>query len=234
MAFGRLVLLAVLALADDAGEAAVRSEGACASPEPDACIGRPESRFTLAFGSCHHQAKPAPTLLAAAASAPDVFVFLGDNLYNDVDRWGMPCEPLRCAGRLRTLTSPLLLGLFKLLPLALKRIVYRAFATRLAGGTLSPPSLEGDGAALAAHYAALGAKAEVIALRAAVPLILATWVRGARLSARARSSAPRDAGPSVRRSAAAGARRRPRMPLLPRRQRFASGGCQGTSHNRFP
>jgi len=190
MAFGRLVLLAVLALADDAGEAAVRSEGACASPEPDACIGRPESRFTLAFGSCHHQAKPAPTLLAAAASAPDVFVFLGDNLYNDVDRWGMPCEPLRCAGRLRTLTSPLLLGLFKLLPLALKRIVYRAFATRLAGGTLSPPSLEGDGAALAAHYAALGAKAEVIALRAAVPDAVAggglAGSRGCWLAGRAR------------------------------------------------
>jgi alkaline phosphatase D len=39
----------------------------------------------LAFGSCMHQSRPKPALELAAASAPDLFVFLGDNIYGDTD-----------------------------------------------------------------------------------------------------------------------------------------------------
>ena len=49
----------------------------CAASDPppvlDALIER------VAFGSCHHQRKDSPALIAAAESAPDLFIFLGDN-----------------------------------------------------------------------------------------------------------------------------------------------------------
>jgi len=37
----------------------------------------------IAFGSCGHQDKPQPVLKLAADRQPDVFVFLGDNIYGD-------------------------------------------------------------------------------------------------------------------------------------------------------
>lgn len=37
----------------------------------------------IAFGSCAHQDKPQPVLALAAGMHPDVFVFLGDNIYGD-------------------------------------------------------------------------------------------------------------------------------------------------------
>lgn len=37
----------------------------------------------IAFGSCVHQGNPKPVLELAAASKPDLFVFLGDNIYAD-------------------------------------------------------------------------------------------------------------------------------------------------------
>ncbi len=37
----------------------------------------------IAFGSCLHQDRPAPTLEAALAFEPDLFLFLGDNVYGD-------------------------------------------------------------------------------------------------------------------------------------------------------
>ncbi|WP_437505826.1 alkaline phosphatase D family protein [Sorangium sp. So ce1099] len=37
----------------------------------------------IAFGSCMHQDKKKPVLELATASAPDLFVFLGDNIYGD-------------------------------------------------------------------------------------------------------------------------------------------------------
>ena len=37
----------------------------------------------IAFGSCLHQDKPVPMLGIAARQDPDVFVFLGDNIYGD-------------------------------------------------------------------------------------------------------------------------------------------------------
>lgn len=42
-----------------------------------------EERFTLAFGSCAHQDQPQPILNAVVAARPDVFVYMGDNVYAD-------------------------------------------------------------------------------------------------------------------------------------------------------
>ncbi len=39
----------------------------------------------IAFGSCGHQDKPQPVLGLAASKKPDVFIFLGDNIYGDTD-----------------------------------------------------------------------------------------------------------------------------------------------------
>lgn len=39
----------------------------------------------IAFGSCGHHDKPQPVLSLAASKKPDVFVFLGDNIYGDTD-----------------------------------------------------------------------------------------------------------------------------------------------------
>ncbi len=39
----------------------------------------------ICFGSCGHQDKPQPILQLAAAHRPDLFVFLGDNIYGDTD-----------------------------------------------------------------------------------------------------------------------------------------------------
>src|SRR5262245_29715930 len=37
----------------------------------------------LAFGSCMEQDKPKPVLELATASKPDLFAFMGDNIYGD-------------------------------------------------------------------------------------------------------------------------------------------------------
>lgn len=47
---------------------------------------------TVAFGSCLVPARPAPTLDVALAHEPDVFVFLGDNMYADTDEVGTLVE----------------------------------------------------------------------------------------------------------------------------------------------
>jgi alkaline phosphatase D len=66
----------------------------CASPEGDTSAalaataeakGNAEAprRFRIAFGSCAKQSKPQPIWRAIGAAKPDLFVFLGDNLYAD-------------------------------------------------------------------------------------------------------------------------------------------------------
>lgn len=40
---------------------------------------------TIAFGSCANQDLPQPVLAIAAAYHPDLFIFLGDNIYGDTD-----------------------------------------------------------------------------------------------------------------------------------------------------
>ncbi|KAJ1616506.1 hypothetical protein T492DRAFT_546276 [Pavlovales sp. CCMP2436] len=147
------------------------TERADAGP-PGVCTDGP-SVLSVAFGSCHHQGQPSPTLLAAAASEPDVFVWMGDNLYNDLDPWGVPCEPIDCGRRSRALTSPILIGLFGLLPVWLKRAVFQhAIASR---DDEAAPSVSDDTAGLPANYAALAAKPEFQYLRERVPLMFATW-----------------------------------------------------------
>jgi alkaline phosphatase D len=52
--------------------------GGCASQRPDSVDVR-----TVAFGSCLRQDKPAPILDVIASDKPDLFIFLGDNIYGD-------------------------------------------------------------------------------------------------------------------------------------------------------
>jgi len=42
-----------------------------------------QTEFKIAFGSCGHQDKPIPLFNDIAAQAPDLFIFLGDNIYGD-------------------------------------------------------------------------------------------------------------------------------------------------------
>lgn len=44
-----------------------------------------ESVSRIAFGSCSHQNKPQPIWQSVLTSAPDLFVFVGDNVYADTD-----------------------------------------------------------------------------------------------------------------------------------------------------
>ncbi len=39
----------------------------------------------IAFGSCGHQTEPQPVLSLAASYKPDLFIYLGDNIYGDTD-----------------------------------------------------------------------------------------------------------------------------------------------------
>lgn len=41
---------------------------------------------TIAFGSCMHQDKPSPILNIIPSHHPDLFIFLGDNVYADTDK----------------------------------------------------------------------------------------------------------------------------------------------------
>jgi len=45
----------------------------------------PADTFRVAFGSCAHQNKDQPILETAASLSPDLFVWLGDNIYGDTD-----------------------------------------------------------------------------------------------------------------------------------------------------
>lgn len=54
----------------------------CNRPIGEAASLKPAS-FKIAFGSCAHQDKPQPLLDVATGLSPDVFVYLGDNIYGD-------------------------------------------------------------------------------------------------------------------------------------------------------
>lgn len=54
--------------------------GLLASSQPNS-----DETFSIAFGSCGHQDHPLPIFDHVAAHRPDVFVFLGDNIYGDTD-----------------------------------------------------------------------------------------------------------------------------------------------------
>ncbi len=53
---------------------------------------------TIAFGSCGKQDKPQPILSLAASKKPDVFVFLGDNIYGDTDDMNVLREKYKMLG----------------------------------------------------------------------------------------------------------------------------------------
>jgi alkaline phosphatase D len=42
-----------------------------------------DESFKIAFGSCAHQDKPQPLILKAVKLNPDLFIYLGDNIYGD-------------------------------------------------------------------------------------------------------------------------------------------------------
>jgi alkaline phosphatase D len=56
-----------------------------AAPEAAAATAVAGERLRIAFGSCAKQSKPQPIWQAVAAAAPDLFLFLGDNLYADAE-----------------------------------------------------------------------------------------------------------------------------------------------------
>ena len=66
-------------LAGGATEVARPPASAAAEARPDATT----PRFRVAFGSCAKQSKPQPIWRAIGEARPDLFVFLGDNLYAD-------------------------------------------------------------------------------------------------------------------------------------------------------
>src|SRR5262245_27222992 len=70
MRFGRLTLLL-----------AVFAAALPAAPAQDA----PPPPRRIAFGSCASQEKPQPIWDAVVAARPDLFLFLGDNIYGDTD-----------------------------------------------------------------------------------------------------------------------------------------------------
>lgn len=49
----------------------------------------------IAFGSCCHQDKPKPILNAVLATKPEVFLFLGDNIYGDTEDMAVMREKYR-------------------------------------------------------------------------------------------------------------------------------------------
>jgi len=53
------------------------------SRQPGVAIESDASSLRIAFGSCAHQRKPQPIWATVAAARPDLFLFLGDNLYVD-------------------------------------------------------------------------------------------------------------------------------------------------------
>lgn len=71
--------------ATQAGTPAATPSTATARPgAPAPGAPAPEApRFRVAFGSCAKQSKPQPVWRAIGAARPDLFVFLGDNLYAD-------------------------------------------------------------------------------------------------------------------------------------------------------
>jgi hypothetical protein len=47
-----------------------------------------QSSWKIGFGSCLHQSMEAPALTAAATSRPNLFIWLGDNIYHDISKGG--------------------------------------------------------------------------------------------------------------------------------------------------
>ncbi len=72
---GLSFLLPVVGCDDEESDDGQGGEGGGGGGDP--------TKTRIAFGSCMHQTLPKPVLDLAADSAPDLFVFLGDNIYGD-------------------------------------------------------------------------------------------------------------------------------------------------------
>ena len=132
------------------------------------------SGWSLAFGSCHHQDLPAPALTAAASLKPEVFVWLGDNIYNDLSVSGNVCEPMACStSRLNALKDRLLLTTYKFLLRFKPRLAATLSRQMVEKHNSGSTATDGDG--LSRRYAQLANKTEYIAILDAAGAILATW-----------------------------------------------------------
>lgn len=78
------------ATAEPAGVFPVRGEGP-ALPGPDQTLTR------IAVGSCSEETEPLPIFAAAAAARPDLFLYIGDNVYGDARAGDMQLPELRKA-----------------------------------------------------------------------------------------------------------------------------------------
>jgi alkaline phosphatase D len=70
-----------VAFAGGAGAVALAAAATAARPQPDAVLQTALSR--IAFGSCAKQDKDQPIWEAVLETKPDLFIFLGDNIYAD-------------------------------------------------------------------------------------------------------------------------------------------------------
>ncbi len=66
-------------------------------PEGAPALARETTLTRLAFGSCMEETKAAPILASIAASEPQAFLFIGDNVYGDADSADMSLPELRQA-----------------------------------------------------------------------------------------------------------------------------------------
>jgi alkaline phosphatase D len=70
---------------DETDDAVTAGAGAAGAAGGGGSGGAVAATTRIAFGSCMHQSLPKPVLDLATTSAPDFFVFLGDNIYGDTD-----------------------------------------------------------------------------------------------------------------------------------------------------
>jgi len=70
--------LLLLVLACSLSACQVSSSSPTTTPEAN-------NTFSICFGSCSHQDKPQPILDLVAARRPDLFLYLGDNIYGDTE-----------------------------------------------------------------------------------------------------------------------------------------------------
>ncbi len=80
---GALIAGASLLRVPVGAQAQAASETQAASQAQAQPASRSEPINRIAFGSCVHQDKPQPVWDVVNAAKPDVFVFLGDNIYGD-------------------------------------------------------------------------------------------------------------------------------------------------------
>ncbi len=55
----------------------------CASPESPTSVRQEPVQFSIAFGSCGHETHPLPIFNEVVKHKPNLFIFLGDNIYGD-------------------------------------------------------------------------------------------------------------------------------------------------------